>query len=302
MSSWMITGANGNLGKRLITTLLEDPLQNVHAVVRSDKAANSIKALDIPADQAERLQLHVLNYTDVEALKAVALKSSHVVHLVGILKETASASYEDAHENSTRALLEAVQDTGVEHITYLSIVGSSPSAANACLASKGAAEQLLLNAPVAACVLRVPMVLGEGDYASFALKKRAVSKLNFSFRAVSLEQPIYAGDVISAILAARDKRLDEALDLGGPEILSRADLNRRAAAALNRQTTTLSLPFALGHAMAWLFSRLMSNPPVTPAMLGVLDHDDNVDPAPALQLLGIAQLTPLDDMLGKVLG
>ena len=41
------------------------------------------------------------------------------------------------------------------------------------------------------------MVLGEDDYASYALKKNALSKLNFTFRKSSLEQPIYAGDIFA---------------------------------------------------------------------------------------------------------
>ena len=54
-------------------------------------------------------------------------------------------------------------------------------------------------------------------------------------------------------------------------------------------------------AMAGLMQTLMANPPMTQAMLGVLDHDDSVDPAEALAQLGLAELTPLDEMLGKVL-
>jgi len=52
----------------------------------------------------------------------------------------------------------------------------------------------------------------------------------------------------------------------------------------------------VGVAFAGLLERLSANPPVTRAMLGVLDHDDAVDVAPACDWLGI-ELTPLDKML-----
>jgi hypothetical protein len=45
---------------------------------------------------------------------------------------------------------------------------------------------------------------------------------------------------------------------------------------------------------------LLANPPVTPAMLEVLDHDDRVDPGAACRRLGI-ELTPLDEMLRRCL-
>ena len=45
----------------------------------------------------------------------------------------------------------------------------------------------------------------------------------------------------------------------------------------------------------------MDDPPVTRAMLGVLDHDDDIQVDKALRLLEMEKLTPLDVMLGKAL-
>ena len=59
-----------------------------------------------------------------------------------------------------RALAAAADRAGLRRIVYLSILGSHPSARNACLASKGRAEQILLGGAVPALVLRVPMVIG----------------------------------------------------------------------------------------------------------------------------------------------
>jgi NADH dehydrogenase len=145
------------------------------------------------------------------------------------------------------------------------------------------------------------MVLGEDDYASRALARRARAKLAFTFRAGSLEQPIFAGDVIAAIVAGLDMALDGglALDLGGPESLDRRALTQRAARVLGLPGPTLvSLPLGLGMAMAGAFETVSGNPPVTRAMLGVLDHDDAFDPASAAARLGIT-LTDLDTMLRR---
>ena len=54
-------------------------------------------------------------------------------------------------------------------------------------------------------------------------------------------------------------------------------------------------------AMAGLFEALLGNPPVTQAMLGVLDHDDNVDSQSALAALQMEGLTDLDTMLDACL-
>ncbi len=295
----MVTGANGNLGRRLIKNLLLE--DEVVAVVRSNKAAETVTSVaSSPAEKAH-LTVKVLDYTDVAALREAATGCTSVVHLVGILKETAQASYVAAHEDSCEALVAATADSSVQHITYLSIVGSKATAVNACLASKGKAEDILRSAPIPTAILRVPMVLGEGDYASFALKKRASQSLSFTFRADSMEQPVYAGDVVKAIFCAAKFGINEALDLGGPEALTRRDLTQRASQASQRTTRVLSLPVGVGYALAGLLGMISSNPPFTRAMLGVLDHDDVVASEAGWQTLNIDELTPLDNMLEKIL-
>jgi NADH dehydrogenase len=289
----VVTGANGNLGKRLLKTLAARG-QASRAVVRSARAAGEIEALSL----GDAVDVQILDYLDGSAMETALRGADAVVHLVGIIKESASSRYADAHEGTTRVLAEAAAAAGVGRIIYLSIVGTAEDSSNSCLASKARGETLLRAGTVPTLVLRVPMVLGEGDYASAALKRRAMSSANVLLRASSLEQPIYAGDVIAAVLAAleRPEPLGTTLDLAGPESLTRAELTRRAAASVGRRTRVLSLPLALGMLLARVLERLSPTPPVTRAMLGVLDHDDVVDNAPAVGTLRI-ELTPLDDAL-----
>jgi hypothetical protein len=60
------------------------------------------------------------------------------------------------------------------------------------------------------------------------------------------------------------------------------------------------VPAALAFGTAALLERL-ENPPVTRAMLGVLERDDDIDPRPALQRLGLA-LHPLAETLDHTFG
>jgi NADH dehydrogenase len=152
-------------------------------------------------------------------------------------------------------------------------------------------------------VIRVPMVLGAGDPASAALARQARGPRARLVRGgASLEQPIAARDVVAALAAALDRPgLDDAvLELAGPESLSHRALVERAAAVLGTQVTIGSVPAALANAFAWIAERTSADPPITRAMLGVLEHDDAIDPEPARAKLGIA-LTPLDAALREAL-
>lgn len=280
-----ITGANGNLGVRLIKTL---GASQVRALVRSERAKQSLIAL------YPDLDVVIVDYNHQGELANALQGCSSVVHLVGILKESKHSSYIAAHEHSCQTLVSALPES-VTSIVYVSILGSSAEQKNTCLASKGRAEDILLNAPVNVVVLQVPMVLGEGDYASAALRRNAEKTKVTVFRGESLEQPIYAGDVVAAIKAADSLEGQHRLQLAGPESLTRIELIQRAAQLRGNSVKVNSLPIGLGLTLAW-FLEFLPNPPVTRAMLEVLDHDDAVESDAALELLGIS-LTSLDDML-----
>lgn len=293
-SRLLITGANGHLGQRLLHAL--GTRCAVTTVVRSAAARRVVES----HSDGARSTCVELAYGDATALTVAAQGCDAAVHLVGILKETAANRYVDAHERATQALVDAARAQRLKRIVYVSILGSDPASDNPALASRGRAERLLLDSGLGVLILRVPMVLGEGDYAARALARRARSRVVLLARGASLEQPIYAGDVVAAIVAGIETSRDVSgvLELGGPESLPRAELVQRAAAVLGKRPRSVSLPLAPLLVVAWFAQRWLSNPPVTPAMLRVLDHDDCIDPHPAAAKLGI-RLTPLDEMLRR---
>ena len=285
----LITGANGHLGRRLIARLREGC--EVVAAVRSDRAAAMV--------EDSGAEVRRVDYRDSDSLAAAAVGCDAAVHLAGIIRETAENRYVDAHQGTARAFgaLDAVR-----RVVYVSVIGADKDSANACFASKGAAESLMLTGRAGTRVLRVPMVLGEGDYATLALFRRASGRVSFTIRAGSFEQPVYAGDVVDAILALLEASdAPELVELAGPERVTRRELIRRAGAVLGRHPILVSLPLAFGSMLAAMFERLSRNPPMTRAMLDVLDHDDDVDVLPACKSLGL-ELTALDEMLRRCLG
>lgn len=296
----LISGANGHIGRRLIDRLVAE--HRVSALVRSPAAREALLA----ECAEENLDVAVVDYQDRAAVGRAAVGCTTLVHLVGILKETPGSRYADAHEGASAALIDVARTHGFERIVYLSILGARPAARNACLASKGRAERLLLASGIPTTILRVPMVLGEGDRAARALARSAAGRFAVLLRGDSREQPIYVGDVVAAIVAALARTNGNAeFDLAGPESVSRRELLARAADVCGQaRPRCVSLPVAPVLAIADIVEavarRLRRNPPVTRAMLEVLDHDDRIDPAGAAATLGI-RLTGLDDTLRRCL-
>lgn len=266
----------------------------VRALVRSEHAAASLR--ELPG--AQRPEITQVDWTDVDALARAGAGASDWIHLVGILKETRSSRYADAHERPALALARAAALAGARRVVAVSILGAEPTAPNACLASKGRADQTLLAGAVPATVLRVPMVLGPGELGAAALRAEASAPVSFLVRGgATLEQPIDRRDLVRALLLALSAPVEAAaLDLAGPESLSHRALVERIGTLLGRRPRVLPLPRALVNVLAFGFERLLAEPPLTRAMLGVLEHDDHVDPSPALRRLGLT-LTPLAETL-----
>jgi uncharacterized protein YbjT (DUF2867 family) len=297
----LVTGANGQIGRRLLERLARStPPVPVRAAVRSARAAKTLEAL--PAEI--RPEICIVDYRDAGGLAEAARDCRYAVHLVGILKETATSRYEDAHESATRAIADAAATVGLRRIVYLSILGSDPESANACLASKGRAEQVLLAAKTPALILRVPMVIGPGDVTASIVRREALSRvLPLAAGGRSRAQPIYADDLIEAITAGleRDDLDDLILDLAGPESLPQREFIERAARLYDNRPRIVSVPTGLILFIASLLERFFANPPITKTALEVILADDDVDPEPARRKLGIS-LTPLDEILRRCIG
>jgi NADH dehydrogenase len=296
----LVTGANGRLGRRLLRHLAaRGPGAVPRALVRTRAAADALA--NMPG--APRVEVWTADYADAAGVADAALGCERVVHLVGILRETPSSRYVDAHERATRVLARAAESAGVRRLVYLSILGANPASPNACLASKGRAEAILLESKVPSTVLRVPMVLGPDEIAARALRARTAARVVWMVRGgASLEQPLDAEDLVGGVVRALadGSGTHSVLDLAGPVSLSRRALVERAAARLGRRPIIVPIPYAAAYLAARVFEALLPDPPLTRAMLEVLEHDDGVDPEPACRALGL-QLTPLDETLRRCL-
>ena len=299
----LVTGSNGNLGKKF---LLSNSNLDICALVRSEKAKKDLKIF-VRHNHIENVEIVKCDYLDLETVKKLVSTCSYVLHLVGIIKENKKNSFDLVHKKTTKTILEAIKGSSVKKICYISLLGAKENSRNTCFSSRGSAEKFFLNSGVPCLILQVPMVLSEGDYASYALKKNALSKFNFTFRKLSLEQPIYAGDIIKAIKVDINKCLNKEPSpsgirvVAGPTSLTREQLVKKTAELLKVKVKVFSLPLLLGNALATILEILFPNPPTSRAMLGVLDHDDNIDPKPACKELGI-ELTPLEEMLQRTIG
>jgi NADH dehydrogenase len=90
----------------------------------------------------------------------------------------------------------------------------------------------------------------------------------------TLFQPVFAGDVASAVVAAIEDRAEEGqiYELGGPEVRSFKELMQFMLATIDRQRLLVPIPFALAKFQA-SFLQLMPKPLLTPDQVELLRRD-----------------------------
>ena len=148
------------------------------------------------------------------------------------------------------------------------------------------------------------MVLGPDDPASASLRKQAqATNLRMIGGGKTLQQPIDARDVVTAVIAAcaASPGQDMQLDAGGPECVTHKNLVLRAARLYKNEPRISSIPVGLARFAVGVIDRLLTNPPISRAMFDILQHDDRTNPQAFCKALDI-ELTPLDKTLADFVG
>jgi NADH dehydrogenase len=85
-------------------------------------------------------------------------------------------------------------------------------------------------------------------------------------------QPVWVEDVAASFVKALDDRstIGQEYELGGPEVLTLAEIERRTLEAVGAKRTMVPAPLPLLRVIVALMEALLPNPPVTRSLLELL--------------------------------
>jgi len=236
-----ITGANSGVGRILLRHLAERADTKVVACVRSARSADALPTWP-------GLSVRAVDYNDRDGLADALGASSSVVHLAGILFETATSSYQTANIDATQAVTDACKKAGVRFIVLVSALGADPRSANRYRRSKGRAEQIVSESGLEAAIIRTPILLGPemaGARAiAHAASQRAITLLGGGRHVI---RPLDVDDLSRAILRCceRPGAGVSTYELVGPEPTAYRDVIARTAAMLGHAVSVRSMPIWL---------------------------------------------------------
>ncbi len=286
----LVTGANGAIGQAILRNASS---QELIAAVRSPRAAEQIPDLS-------HVTVAQIDYGDSASLERAASGATAWIHLPGVLIEHPGSSYESANVETTKRAIEASRKSLVAKFVLVSAFGANAEHSNRFYKTKGMAEDQVRESGIPYTIIRAPLVLGPGTEGTRSLVRSASKpKTRLLGGGKGLQQPLDVDDLARACLNACDPEVAEnqVLELAGPEVLSDRDLVQRAGKFLGQDVQVGSIPVAPMRFLLGLRTKLFG-PGFSPDVLEVILADDQIDPMPAQNALGI-QLTPLVETLKR---
>ncbi len=288
MKRVLLLGGSGFVGRHVCAALA----RSGHAVTVATRRYPHAKDVQIwpglPVRQADVM--------DDASLNDLLRGHDAVINLIAVLHGDA-ARFQKLHVDLPWRVAQACHRQGVKSLVHISALGADPLGPSLYLQSKGRGEQVLHEMAQAhglkLTLIRPSVIFGADDafINLFARMQRVVPVVPLAGAAARF-QPVWVQDVAQAVArVVLNVRLQgPTYEVGGPEVLSLADLVRHAGRWAGCSRPIVPLP----HAIAWLQAALMELAPGEPLMsrdnLASMQVDNVLSgSSPGLAELGLGQ-------------
>ncbi len=258
-----VFGGSGFLGRHVVRALCKRGYR-VRVAVRRPDLAGHLQ----PLGRVGQIHAVAANLRYPGSVEAATRHADIVVNLVGILFEAGRQRFESVHAFGAEAVALAAAAFGARLI-HVSAIGADPEAPAHYARSKGMGEKLVLAAMPSATILRPSILFGPEDdfFNKFAALARIGPVLPLIGGGHTRFQPVFAGDVASAMVAAIDRPETggAVYELGGLEVMSFKELMQFVLATIERRRLLVPIPFRLARLMAYFLqlpTKLMSIKPL----------------------------------------
>lgn len=286
----LVTGAAGYVGNNTVRRLVESG-KSVRAMVRStEKARQRLGSL------GDKVEIVPGDVTDRASLKPLMKDVSAVIHTVAIPMERGGATYEGINYQGTVNVVDAAREAGVQRFIHMSQNGANPDHPSRFLRSKGRAGQYVTMSDLKWTIIRPSVIFGPQDefFNAFA---RLIRLTPIIFPIIdggkALFQPVSIHDVVEVIVRSLDDdgTIGKEFRLGGPEVLTLGEIEKRVLQAMDTSRILINAPLALLRPAVFVMENTLPGTPVTTTLLELLKEPNTV-PEPENALTAYFKMPP----------
>jgi uncharacterized protein YbjT (DUF2867 family) len=265
-----VAGATGYIGGMLCKRLCEEGLE-VRALARHPERAQDLEEAGCEVVRADVLEAETL---------APALEGVDVAYyLVHSMEGAAANGFADAERRSGAAFARAAEGAGLERVVYLGGLVPADAPLSRHLGSRLAVESALLRAVPEGIALRASIVVGARSR-SFRFLVRLIERLPVMALPAWRDNrtaPIDGRDMLDYLARAATAPAEltgRSWDIGGPDVMTYAEMIARISDALMVRRPSLPLGFSLTPVASVVAAAIADEDPglIAPLMES-LEHD-----------------------------
>jgi len=267
-----IAGATGFVGGHLIDALLKND-HKLRCLARSEKTEKRLREKGIEVVSGD--------ITIPESLEGSLNGVDFVIHLVGIIQEKKSATFQQVHAEGTKNLIAEAKKARVKHFFYQSALGANKDSWSGYLRTKAGAEEIVKASGIPCTIFRPSLIIGPWD--GFTRKLMDLIKrapvIPIPGNGMSKFQPIYVNDWIQCLLRviASPESFRGVFEIGGPQHLTYNEIINTLAKAMKIKKPVTHIPMSLMKLGASIAEKTMPLFPVSSDQLRLLEADNICD-------------------------
>jgi uncharacterized protein YbjT (DUF2867 family) len=236
----LVTGGDGFIGRNLCDELAE--------------RGHRVTALSRDPDSsvfAEDVETAVGDVTAYDSIEGAFEGQDCVVNLVALsplFQPSGGTSHEGIHLGGTENAVRAAEEHDVSRFVQMSALGADPDGATAYIRAKGRAEGVVKDSSLDWTIFRPSVVFGDGgEFISFTKQVTPPYLAPLPRGGRTRFQPIWVGDLVSILAdgVEEDEHIGETDEIGGPAVLTLADVATLAYRAEGKSVSVVPVPMGL---------------------------------------------------------
>ena len=267
----IVTGGTGFVGRKLVNRLLAKD-HSVTVIARREPAEDIFDA---------DVTFLAGSVHDPISLEGAFQGADVVYHLVGIIAETKTDTFEKTVAQGTRNVVDACLRTKVTKLLYLSAMGTSIEAPTAYHRTKFAAEQAVTASGIDFVIFRPSVIFGPGDgFVSLLTRLIKMSPVTPVIGDGKYKlQPVYIDDVVLAMVQslATPEAIGKIIELGGPEKLEYLEILNIIKRVLGKSRVNFHIPIWVMKPIAVCLEKIIKPAPITRDQLAMMKMGNTGD-------------------------
>jgi uncharacterized protein YbjT (DUF2867 family) len=275
-----VLGGAGFVGSHIVKQLTADS-HTVRVITHRRQPPNRVAGVEYVEGAITNEESLVAGFTGCQA----------VVHAVGIIIESGTATHENIVVQGTANVVSACRRAGVPSVIFISALGTGTNSQSRYHKAKFSAEQSIESSGISYVIFRPSVIYGREDKFINMLVSmiRYLPVVPVVGDGNYLLQPIFVDDLAAMVSQSisQPHAHNRSYTAAGPESFTFRELLTVIKKTIGKRRANIYLPISVLRIVAGIAEKILTLPPITRDQLLMLDEGNSGDIAETVKTFGV---------------